>query len=125
MWLAVLCLLAVPGSQDGAAPAATASATLEGHSVELVYEFADARELGDPIRMELVHDGAQTRFVHDQTQEPKLPPTASRAGELFLLSKTNRVVSVDSIRVRGRLNAASRARLREAWIARAVQETER
>lgn len=78
--------------------------------------------LGEPTTLEISHDGTKVRYVHLGTAEPELPKHSLRSGGLFLLAKTNRVLMLDSIRIRARLNADSRTRLRELWIAKTLRE---
>ncbi|HTF91084.1 MAG TPA: hypothetical protein VK843_21900 [Planctomycetota bacterium] len=78
--------------------------------------------LGDQLTLEVVYSGTTTRFVHHGTEEPSLPKSSLRDGEVCVISHANRVVLLDSIVIRGKLNAASRAKMREMWIARTVKE---
>ena len=82
----------------------------------------DTAPLGEPTALEISHDGTRLRYVHLGTAEPELPKHSLRSGGVFLLAMTNRVVMLDSIRIRAKLNADSRAKLREQWIATMLRE---
>ena len=93
-----------------------------GRSIVMQSSNRTSGYLGDPIPLELVHDGNEVRYVHLGVEEPRLPKHEFKSGGIFLISKTNRVLLLDKVRIQGRLNADSRAALRERWIARTVAE---
>jgi hypothetical protein len=79
--------------------------------------------VGEPLSFEVTHDGERARCLHSGISEPELPVGSLRAGELFLLIKGDRELWLDSVTIRAKLGAGSRAKIRERWIAEAIRTT--
>jgi hypothetical protein len=79
--------------------------------------------VGEPLSFEVTHDGERARCLHSGISEPELPVGSLRSGELFLLIKGDRELWLDSVTIRAKLGAGSRAKIRERWIAEAIRTT--
>jgi hypothetical protein len=78
--------------------------------------------VGDLLRIEMAHDGQRLRSVYAGVarEEPDVRPRV--AGEVFLLIHGDREVAIESIKIRARIGAEGKRRLRERWIAAKVKD---
>jgi hypothetical protein len=91
------------------------------HSTTRVTEGAK-QVYGQPRTWELHHDGAKAKLSHDGIADAEHKVIKRKSGGVVLAFHTSRTIALESFKVRGKVGAEGRAKLREIWVNTRLRE---